>query len=518
MKQYILFIFLASIFLNLSAQKEGLDVIRKENLRSYMTFFASDELQGREAGTNSNDAAALYIASNLMRLGVKPSLEGESYFQEVPLQRLRAENSIRVVNGNNVFRNDTLVLLGMPFRSMETAAGVVFAGFGTVDEKTGFNELKDIDIRDKIVLVMTGTPESVRDGSDKDEVFGDSENSKLSNIIYQGAKAILLVYNPTSNFKDPYQSGLSSMVENGSTELEGSSFQGLRLQAGFISQYTANMILRQAGHSLEGLQRSILETGKAASFEIDYMNTSVITEMIAEKITCKNVIGIIEGTDPVLKNECIVYSAHFDHTGISGGKVNNGADDNASGSMALLEIASAFMSLEKKPQRTIIFAWMNAEEMGLLGSKYYTGNPVMPLENTMLNINLDMVGRSRMASDTGKVFGIDLSVTLPGELEYYTLHESDDLDRMVSESAKEAGIKLLDKGGDLEWGGSDHMSFRSKGVTAIMFHSGIHADLHEPGDDVGKIDFDKMEKSAKMSFLLGYKIAISKQGFRLNKK
>lgn len=518
MKQYTLIFLLASIFLDLSAQKEGLEVIKKENLMAYMTFFASDELQGREAGTNANDAAALYIASNLMRLGVNPPQETNSYFQEIPIQRLKPENSIRIKNVNDVFKNDTLVLLGMPFMSMETNEKIVFVGFGTVDEKSGLNELRDIDIRDKIVLVMTGTPESVRNGSENDEVFGNTENLKLSNIIQGGAKAILMVYNPSSNFRDPYQSGLASMVDNASTGLEGSSFQGVRLQAGFISQYTANMILKQSGRNLDELQRIILETGKPASFEIDNLNTSVVTEMTAERITCRNVIGIIEGTDPVLKNECIVYTAHFDHTGISGGTVYNGADDNASGSMALLEIASAFMCLEKKPQRTIIFAWMNAEEMGLLGSKHYTGNPVMPLENTILNINLDMVGRSKMASDTGKVFGTDLSVTLPGELEYYTLHESEELDRIVLESAKEAGIKLLDKGGDLEWGGSDHMSFRSKGVTAIMFHSGIHADLHEPGDDIEKIDFDKMEKSAKMSFLLGYKVAASKQRFRMNKK
>jgi Zn-dependent M28 family amino/carboxypeptidase len=186
--------------------------------------------------------------------------------------------------------------------------------------------------------------------------------------------------------------------------------------------------------------------------------------------------------------------------------------------MALLETAGAFMQLKKKPLRTIVFVWVNGEEKGLLGSQYYTNNPVFPLEKTLIDINLDMVGRTKMASDTGKIFGAPLSVTGPGELQYYSKKESTVLEAAVKETALKGGIKLIDKGADMEFGGSDHMSFWSKGVTAIMLHSGIHADLHTYRDDVDKIDFDKMERSARMCFLLGYKLGNQKERFKLDLK
>jgi Zn-dependent M28 family amino/carboxypeptidase len=163
--------------------------------------------------------------------------------------------------------------------------------------------------------------------------------------------------------------------------------------------------------------------------------------------------------------------------------------------------------LKKKPLRTVIFAWVNGEEKGLLGSMYYTENPIIPMANTIVNINLDMVGRSKMAADTGKFYGFDLDITQPGEINVFTAHESSELLTIMHASAKEAGIKVNDLGADIPYGSSDHASFVAKKVPALCFNSGIHSDLHKTGDDVEKIDFDKMEKSAKMCFLIGYKIA-----------
>lgn len=506
---------LMNAFLTLQAQKSGLSAITRENLRSYMTFFASDEMQGRKAGTFSNDAAALYIGSNLIRIGVSMPAATGTYYQEVPMQRVEAKSILSVRNQEEVYETDSIVLLGMPFMSMETNAPVVFAGFGQADDKSGLNEIEDLDMKNKIVILMTGTPSSILDGSDKDEIFADEESTKITRVLMKGAKAVLFVYNPSSSYRDAYQSGIDEMSDNTFVNAEGTPVQGIPLQAGFITQAAANLILCPSGQTLAGLEKKILETGKSASFEVPGVSTALNTSLVADKFKCRNVIGVIEGSDPVLKNEYVIYSAHFDHTGITDGEINNGADDNASGSMALLEIASAFMKLKKKPERSIVFAWMNAEELGLVGSKYYAKNPVFPLEKTLLDINLDMVGRSKLPSDTGKIFGTELSVTGPRELEYYSKHENSTLDRMAEESAAAAGIKLIDKGNDLEWGSSDHMSFREKGVVAVMFHSGIHADLHEPSDDIEKIDFDKMERSAKMCFLLGYKVADSKAGFLL---
>jgi Zn-dependent M28 family amino/carboxypeptidase len=259
------------------------------------------------------------------------------------------------------------------------------------------------------------------------------------------------------------------------------------------------------------MQDEIKKEGKPVSIEIEGITASVKTPITTRSFNANNVIGIVEGSDPVLKNECIIYTAHFDHIGRSrSGEINNGADDNASGSMALLEVAEAFMKLKNKPLRTVIFAWVNGEEKGLLGSKYYADHPIIPMNKTLADFNLDMVGRSRMPSDTGTFVGFPLDVTNPGEIIVYTAHESSELTKLLDLSARESGIKVIDKGKDLEFGGSDHESFRAKGVPAMFFHSGIHGDLHNVGDDVERIDFDKMEKVSKMVFLLGYKVANQK--------
>lgn len=503
----------------LSAQKEGLKYISQQNLKSYMTYFASDELQGRETGTQANDAAALYLSTNLMRLGLTGNPGTNSYFQEIPMQRLSSKSELKTSNGGRSYSTDSLLLLMTPAQDLETKAAVVFAGYGYVNESIGYNDLKDLDMKGKIVIIMSDNPEKVKKGQGKTEVFSNDFNQKLSAVFSAGPKAILLVYNGSSTFNDPYTSGLADMVGSGSTvSVQGQNIPGIPIHLGFISTRTADILLGPSGSSIGSLTEKIKATGKPVSFEVPGDQAVITTKVLHDTFKSRNVIGVIEGSDPVLKNECIVYTAHFDHTGIKGGKINNGADDDASGSVALLETAGAFMQLKKKPLRTIIFVWVNGEEKGLLGSKYYTENPVFPLDKTLIDINLDMVGRTKMASDTGRLFGAPMSVTGPGELEYYSKKESRELESMVQESALQGGIKLIDKGKDLEFGGSDHMSFWNKGVTAIMLHSGIHADLHSWRDDVDKIDFDKMERSTRMCFLLGYKLANQKERFKKDTK
>jgi Zn-dependent M28 family amino/carboxypeptidase len=210
----------------------------------------------------------------------------------------------------------------------------------------------------------------------------------------------------------------------------------------------------------------------------------------------------------------VIYTAHFDHVGVNKkGEAFNGADDNASGSMALLEVAQAYMKLKKKPARTILFAWVNGEEKGLLGSESYAMNPVIPLENTLIDINLDMVGRSRTPADSAKFMGFDPDVSPAGEIYMYTDQKGKDILDLISTSAKKTGIVVTNKGTDHPFGSSDHASFRAKGVPSMFFNSGVYSDLHSINDDVEKIDFDKMERVSKMVFLIGYDIANQKKRF-----
>jgi hypothetical protein len=323
-----------------------------------------------------------------------------------------------------------------------------------------------------------------------------------------------MVYDPRNDYSNAYTSGLAGMVPSNSVGPKGQLQRSSPFQLVYITRHMADMILKATGNTLAGMQDKIHSSGKPASMEIEGITASMKTPVTSSDFYAQNVIGVVEGSDPVLKNECVVYTAHFDHIGrTTSGAVNNGADDNASGSMALIEVAEAFMKLKKPPLRTIVFAWVNGEEKGLLGSEYYTEHPVIPMEKTLVDFNLDMVGRTRTAADTGTFSGYPIDVTGKDEIIIYTAHESKELNKMLTESAQNVGIRVIDKGKDLEYGGSDHESFWAKGVPAIFFHSGVHPDVHKITDDIEKIDFDKMEKVSKMVFLLGYKVANEKTRF-----
>lgn len=518
MKKAFLIIFSFLTFFSVTnAQKEGLAAIGQNDLKAYMEFFASDDMAGRETGTIENDISAMFIKTNLMRLNLKPVPETGEYLQKIPLFSTnidKKESGLKIINaiGETIVSTDSVVAIMPPSKTMEVTGNVVFAGYGYWNKDSGYNDFDGIDIKGKIVMIMTRNPEAVKAGDGKSVFSEKLESAKFSSLIMRNPAAILFVYDPENSFSDAYESGMADMVGSSSVSLKAKQGGGLPLQVVFITRKTADDLLKTTGFNLAQMQTKIAETGKPVSCEIKDMTATARTAIKTSEISASNVIGIIEGSDPVLKNECIIYTAHFDHTGVNAdGEAFNGADDNASGSMALLEIAEAFTSVKKRPLRTIVFAWVNGEEKGLLGSRYYTDNPVFPMEQTVVNINLDMVGRSKMAADTGKFYGFDLDITQPGEINVITAHESSELLAIMHTSAKEAGMKVNDLGATIPYGSSDHASFVAKKVPALCFNSGIHSDLHKTGDDVEKIDFDKMERSSKMCFLIGYKIASQKE-------
>jgi hypothetical protein len=521
-KNYFLLIALLVFSITVYAQKEGLITIKKNDLKAYMTFFASDEMEGRETGTHGNDAAALYIKTNIMRMGLKPVPETGDYFQKIPListKVSRKDTYLKISSSKDdpIFSTDSLVSLMIPSGTMDVTGNVVFAGYGYENKNTGYNDLENVDLKDKIVLMMTRNPELASTGDGKTVFDNNRESQKLMPVFSKGPKAILYVYDPENKFSDAYTSGLTGMIGSGNVSLKGQKGFSLPMQFAFITRHAADMLLKTTGYNLKQMQERISVSGKPVSTELQGITATVKTGVETTDFFSSNVIGIVEGSDPVLKNECVIYTAHFDHVGANEkGEVFNGADDDASGSMALLEVAQAFMNLKKKPLRSIVFAWVNGEEKGLLGSQYYANNPVIQLEKTLVDINLDMVGRSKMPSDTGKFMGYDLTVTQPGELLAYTAHESSELLKMMTLSAQEAGVRVIDKGKHLEFGSSDHASFTAKSVPAFLFISGIHSDLHSIRDDVEKIDFDKMEKVSKMIFLLGYRVANQRERIKLD--
>lgn len=521
MKNSVL-ILLACLQLQTTAfgQKEGLASINKEDLKAHMEFFSSDLLHGRETGTEANDIAALYLKTNIMRLGLKPG--SSDYYQHMPLVYYKnsMEKSYLKLSNNRedeIYSTDSIMLLSVSKRTMAAEGKIVFAGYGYKDENSAYNDMEGVDLKDKIVLFMSRTPEMVRSGEGATSITFQSEESKIGNLFSSGAKALLLVFDPSHSIQDPYQSILSDLMQGGQISAREDSLNSIPFILAVIKPNTANNLLRPAGRTLMQLQEEIIASGQPGSFEIPDHSVSLKAAVESHEFDGKNVIGFIEGSDPVLKNEYIVYTAHFDHAGINTkGEVFNGADDNASGSIGLLETAKAFMRLKKRPSRSIVFIWVNGEEKGLVGSEYYVNHPLFPLEKTILDINLDMIGRSKTPADTGNFFGMELNVTNPGEVMMYTRHESSELMKIISRSAEKTGIKVKNMGDNIEAGGSDHESFWAKDVPAVLFHTGIHADLHQKTDDATKIDYDKMEQVTKLAFQIGYQVANQRERFRID--
>jgi hypothetical protein len=506
----------------LSGQKEGLEAINQSDLKAYMTFFASDQMKGRNTGTPENEIAALFLRTNIMRLGLKPIPETGDYLQKVPLEAAEIKSGetfikIKDKNGAEIYSNDSIIYLMPPFNILEATSDFVFAGYGFTDSTMEYDDFKGIELKDKIIMMMTGSPE-VTDPDEWNSVFNiETERPKIIWAFSQGVKAILYVYDPRSKYTDAYASGLAEMGVSG----VGSKYMSLKahevsspVQVAFITRNTADQLLKNSGYNLKSIQEKIINEKKPASFETGDISVTFRTFIEQTTISANNIIGVVEGSDPLLKNECVIYTAHFDHVGVNrNGEVFNGADDNASGSMALLEVAQAFMNLKKKPARTIVFAWVNGEEKGLLGSQYYADNPLFPMEKTLVDINLDMVGRSKMPSDTGKFMGFDTNISQKGEILLYTDQKGDDILNLLKSTSGKAGIKAINMGKDPLIGNSDYASFMAKGVPAICFNSGDYPDLHTIRDDVEKIDFDKMERVSKMVFLIGYDIANKKKRF-----
>ncbi|HAM09607.1 MAG TPA: hypothetical protein DCP74_04875, partial [Bacteroidales bacterium] len=230
-----------------------------------------------------------------------------------------------------------------------------------------------------------------------------------------------------------------------------------------------------------------------------------------KEVTLNNIAGYVEGRDPVLKNEVIIFSGHYDHIGGSGERINTGADDDASGCAALLSMAKAFQSMKKKPLRSILFLWVSGEEIGLYGSESYTRDPLFPLDKTVADLNMDMIGRVKGIADSTDqtpMTGPNTVFVITGNQSSELLSIADAIDRKstidfdYSLSGREHPLQLFSR--------SDHYNFVEKDIPVLFFSTGLHSDYHTPGDVIEKLDFKKMEMVTRTMFDIGLEVASRK--------
>jgi len=465
-------------------------------LRGDVTFLAADEQEGRAPGTKGIEAAADHIAAVFKEIGLKTAPGADGYFQPFSLggqPKLGEPLNLAVEGpGDEVLRATSTTdfsALSIGVSGADDALPIAFAGYGITaksDElKLDYDDYAGLDVKGKAVLVLRREPqqndEHSRFDGKKTTSFATFKH-KTTNAFQHGAKFILLV------------NDLASLGHDGET-LMGFTSAGPSVLTDLpivqVSREYADKILKAAGQpTLADLEREIDKDLKPQSRELKGVSLSAHITIDRPSMTTKNVVGVLEGSGPHA-DETIVVGGHYDHLGrgglLSGSlaflsrDIHNGADDNASGTALVLEVARRLASRRDPLPRRVVFIAFSGEERGLLGSQYYVGHPLFPLSSTVTMVNFDMVGR---LSDKSELTMIGTGT-------------SPDAQAMVEALGKTAGLKIKTVSGMTDgFGGSDHESFYSKDIPVLFAFTGIHSDYHRPSDDSDKINYAGMARIA----------------------
>lgn len=515
-KIYLTLLFVGIAF-SVFSQKKELESITENDLRAHLEFIASDFMQGRDFNTETPglEITADYLKAQCKKMGLKPG--GDNYFQAVEMMSVKpdVENTfIKLQNesGNTVFKSDSIVAYIGTDENEVLEGEFIFAGYGWTDSVKGYDDFEGLDIKDKFVIIMSRNYVLAKDTSQKAGLDIYLEVSKFNNVFKKGARGILSVQDPMNPDKETINWIRDNLLK-GSLVLEGEEVKKPSI-AGKIILITpsiANNLLKSKGKTIKELQELINKTEKPNSFEIKDFKTNFTFGKVCNKVSGKNVIGIIEGSDPVLKNECLLFTAHYDHLGINNkGEVFNGADDNGTGTVALLEIAEAFSKMKKKPKRSIVFAWVTAEEKGLIGSDYYSQHPVFPLEKTLADINLDMVGRSA-EKEPAKDAAMEKRLAGPNGIYIVSGNQSSELNEISNKICKSLNLNPSDAFSKDFLNRSDYYHFYKNGIPILGITTGLHEDYHKVTDELEKIDYNKMMRVSKYCFLVANEVANKKK-------
>ncbi len=505
-------------------QEKALKVITRKVSEMHMQYLSSDSLEGRRTGSEGNNAAAEYISSVALKTGLRPLPGHDGLRQTLEYLRITpvpggSEIKVKDTTGNILYRSEVMPLMP-PNDNLSLSGEVVFGGYGYMNSAEKYNDFAGISVNDRIVIIMSRVPELRGSGMPEKGtgITEVTEARKLPMIMLQKARAVLFVADPALG--DDISADLLSMGSSYQlVPLFRSQLYNFTLNAYAISTETADMLLKNSGLTLKQMQDSIATTRKPASFIIPGVRADINITVAKDTVTSSNIIGYIEGSDSLLRNEAVMFTAHYDHVGRDlAGNIFNGANDNASGSVGLLNIASAFAALEKKPARSTVFLWATGEEEGLHGSSYYAENPIFPLENTVAVINFDMIGRSRRKTDFGASLNGKIDITGPDTIKVISGEDCPKLVSLATGACRQSGIHMIDEGKGTHFSGSDHYPFYKKGIPVLFFFTGLHSDYHKTSDDFEFIDFDKLMKVSEAGFLTGYKVAASPVRLEKEKK
>ena len=492
-----------SLFYYSQAQYTPIQSISEKSLKRHISFLAADSLKGRDLGASGLEIAAQYLRNEAKKAELKPGTD--NYFQYFKLVSTRPNVQHSLIKNpvSGKILVDSVICMNQYTEHLQLTGEVIFAGFGFQDNNSGYDDLKNIEIEGKIVVCAIGSPLTYKNNEALRWNY-KLEYSKSDRFLKNGAKAVVFITNPKDTINHDYFRILSRMTrQRYSVKPDATSGQGKTFVT--VPEFADNILGEKDAYKnylQEIANQNLPHPLYPENLEIEIQTSSFLQEQNA-----KNIIGLVEGSDSLLKNECVVYMAHYDHLGTdSEGNIFNGADDNATGCAALLEIAGAFSQPEFQPARSVLFLWVTGEEKGFLGSGYYAEHPVFPMEKTVACINLDMIGRVYESRDSvwknspKQVKDFDGIYTLVSDF-------SPKLVQLTDSVSKKLGL-IPDKSlPGYFFRSSDHYHFHSRNVPILNLSTGYHADYHKDTDEASRIRYDKLKRITELSFWIGVKMA-----------
>jgi len=559
--------------------KVGFESITPKDVLAMLNYVASDWMEGRDTGSRGYAIAADYVASLFKMWGIKPGGDKpraeiniaramarqdarpamtmeRSYFQEFTLKEVsNVKTTLKVEVTSGSASRARIFESGVDFMSTlssqeEISGRVVFVGYGIKEPSIGWDELKGLNLKDKVVLVLSEAPGKDDPKSPfnqkkelKEKYFPQAANlqmmyammrgrgrrfNKLDEIYKKGPAAVLVVQN---SGKDSDIYNMLTAIQNRQPNDERPIIKRERSRMSIpgardtmmqmmglsnvptlnITREMANLILSNTGKTIDELKQTIESTYKPASRDLPGARVSISSTADVRLVRTMNVIGYIEGSDPKLKDEYFVVGAHFDHLGKWEDYIFNGSDDNGSGSVGVMAIARAIALNPVKPKRSIVFCLWTGEEKGLLGSRYYVQNPTFPLEKTIGYLNYDMISRpfdkqtiARYSRMLG-VKGVEDLVKQIRPAYFVTVNATKDSGfyELQTEMNKYVGLDLFIREPELGEGsgGSDHSSFAAVKKPFVYYMTAMHPDYHQTGDSPDKASGELLSRVIKLGYL-----------------
>ena len=502
--------------------------ITAAQMRDYLYFIASDEMEGRDTPSRGLDTTAKFIGMNLSRWGFKPAGDDGTYYQKIALtgEKSDAANSTLTVGGEPLKYGPDYVRLNGSSAAPISAA-LVYGGDGWFFKAKNIDSLSSVDVKGKIVVLYgSGVPNSVfftapPKGVTREDFSGKPGIDWLdpaANAKAKGAVGVIVV--ASDNAQKMWDRISAPLPPRLAVEKLRDATAPAALPSIFVTQKVGDMIFADPAKAPYKTADAVssINADKAVSF-----NAAVVQE----RVYTQNVVAVWEGTDPVLKNEMVAVGAHYDHVGVNpnasgADKIWNGADDDGSGTTGVLAIAEALAKSATRPKRSVLFVWHCGEEKGLWGSEYFNKFPTVDIKQVTAQLNIDMIGRSKKMGDTNPK-----NKDLSDENSIYVIGSqmmSSTLGNIVAGTNK----SYLGLNYDLRYDDpkdpnrfffrSDHFNYAASGIPIVFWFDGEHEDYHGAGDSPDKIDYQKMEKITRTIFLTMWELTDLKERPKVDKQ